>query len=359
VNGTPEYCVQGFDNAGYLPFTVNVIDINSFVVASAASAINLWYIENRTNGAAGQFAKRSLPESHDEATFASHLKSILKRWPADEAVTEQDRVANGTSALLGLIDLMESTFNLTLEESLYAIWPNPFLNSTPAMENDEYLLLVDGSEILQEIPLWPIIQPARHVDFVIANDAGGTDLSNGWMNGSSLIDTAAYAAANNVSFPRVPDQATFINYGFTIYPTFFGCNDSVEVPLVLYAADAPWSAFTNETFLQSNYNVFQLEAIFNNTFNLYTFGNNTVDTAWSGCLACAVTLRSMQRMGMEIPEFCNACWDRHCWNGTYNSTLPNDFFEPTLVLNSSTTYQEFITSPEGTGLPTASNSSSS
>jgi lysophospholipase len=66
----------------------------------------------------------------------------------------------------------------------------------------------------------------------------------------------------------------------------------------------------------------------------------------------------MQRMGMEIPEFCNACWDRHCWNGTYNSTLPNDFFEPTLVLNSTETYEEFITSPEAAGL-TPTNASSS
>jgi lysophospholipase len=327
-------------------------------VASAASAINVWYIENATNGALGQFAKRSLPEHDDEVVLHPHLKSLLKRWPADEAVKEQERVANGTAALLGLIDLMESVFNLTLEESLYAVWPNPFLNSTPAMTNQPDLLLVDGSEVLQEIPLWPIIQPVRHVDFVIANDAGGTDLSNGWMNGSSLIDTAAYCAANNVSFPKVPDQATFINYGFTIYPTFFGCNDSVDTPLVLYAADAPWSAFTNETFLQSNYDTLQLETIFNNTFDLYTFGNNTVDTEWSGCLACAVTLRSMQRMGMEIPAFCNACWDRHCWNGTYNSTLPNDFFEPTLVLNSTETYEEFIISPEGAGL-TPTNASSS
>ena len=101
-------------------------------MASAASAINLWYIENATNGALGQFAKRSLPEANDEVVLHPHLKSLLKRWPADEAVTEQERVANGTAALLGLIDLMESVFNLTLEESLYAVWPNPFLNSTPA-----------------------------------------------------------------------------------------------------------------------------------------------------------------------------------------------------------------------------------
>lgn len=51
-----------------------------------------------------------------------------------------------------------------------------------------------------------------------------------------------------------------------MYLTFFGCNDSIDVPLVLYAADAPWSAFTNKTFILSLDDRLQLETIFNNTF---------------------------------------------------------------------------------------------
>jgi hypothetical protein len=70
----------------------------------------------------------------------------MKRWPADEAVKEQERVANGTALLLSLIGLMQYVFNTTLEQTLYAVWPNPFLNSTPAMTNVPDLLLVDGSE---------------------------------------------------------------------------------------------------------------------------------------------------------------------------------------------------------------------
>ena len=289
-----------------------------------------------------------LQEQEKETSF-THLEYLRKRWPADEAQREQLRVANGVKPLLPLIGVMESTFNETLEQALYAVWPNPFLNYTTAMENVQYLFLVDGSEVLQEIPIWPVIQPARRPDFIIANDAGGTELSNGWMNGTSLIDTAAYAAANNVPFPKVPDQETFINLNLTLFPTFFGCYDSVDVPLVLYAADAPWSAFTNETLIQSFYDRTQLGAIFNNTFNLYSYGNNTIDTEWSGCLACGFILRSLQRMEMDVPEFCNGCWQRHCWNGTYNSTLPNDFFQPSLVLNPTLTYAEFESSPDGAG----------
>lgn len=182
-------------------------------MASAASAINVWVFENKTNGVVGQFAKRSFLEANDE----SDLKALLKRWPADEAVKEQGKVAAGTTPFLHLIGLMEEVFNLALDETLYVVWPNPFLNSTPAMQHQPELLFVDGSEVLQEIPLWPIIQPARHVDFVIANDASGTEVSNGRINGSSLIDTAAYFAAYNVPFSKVPDQANFLNNGFTIH----------------------------------------------------------------------------------------------------------------------------------------------
>jgi hypothetical protein len=67
---------------------------------------------------------------------------------------------------------MQSIFNTTLEQTLYAAFPNPFLNSTPAMQNVDDLLLVEGSEILQEIPI-------THPDFIIANDTGDSDLSNG------------------------------------------------------------------------------------------------------------------------------------------------------------------------------------
>src|SRR5579862_4687714 len=144
--------------------------------------MNTWSIENQTNGVVGQFANRSLETRSDDIShLTTYLKHHVKRWQADKAVKEQERVANGTTSLLGLIDLMESVFKTTPEQSLYAVWPNPFFNSTPAMANVPDLLLVDGSEVPQEIPIWPLIQPARRPDFIIANDAGGIDLSNGWM----------------------------------------------------------------------------------------------------------------------------------------------------------------------------------
>ena len=89
----------------------------------------------------------------------------------DEAQRERQHVANGTPALFGLIELMRATFNLTLQESLYEAWPNSFLNTTEAMQNGDDLLLIDRSEVLQEIPIWLIIQSARRPNFIIPNNA--------------------------------------------------------------------------------------------------------------------------------------------------------------------------------------------
>ena len=110
------------------------------------------------------------------------------------------------------------------------------------------------------------------------------------MNGTSIINLAAYVAANDVPFPKVPDQTTFINYNFTLFPTFFRCNESIDVPLLLYVADAPWSYYTNGTLIEGSYDRVALEAIFNNSLNLYSYGNNTVDKEWSAFLACGMML---------------------------------------------------------------------
>lgn len=45
---------------------------------------------------------------------------------------------------------------------------------------------VDGSETGETIPLRPLIQKQRKVDFIIAYDSGG-DGDNNWVNGTVLL----------------------------------------------------------------------------------------------------------------------------------------------------------------------------
>lgn len=48
------------------------------------------------------------------------------------------------------------------------------------------MIYVDGSETGQTVPLWPVIQPQRKADFIIAFDASG-DGTYGWVNGTNLL----------------------------------------------------------------------------------------------------------------------------------------------------------------------------
>lgn len=72
-------------------------------------------------------------------------------------------------------------------------------------------MLVDGSEVGQENPIVPLIQPARNLDFIIVSDNSGSELSSGWMNGSNFINTAEWAKGNKLPFPKIPDVNTMLN----------------------------------------------------------------------------------------------------------------------------------------------------
>ena len=90
------------------------------------------------------------------------------------------------------------------------------------MVNETMLSIVDGSESGQTITLWPIIQPARDVDFIIAWDASG-ETSFGWQNRTNIIDTYNSATVAGLKFPKVPNAQTFIDFQYNQLPVFFGC----------------------------------------------------------------------------------------------------------------------------------------
>lgn len=195
-----ETCVEGFDSL-------------SFAVGSSSNAWNGWLLESESNNTLGLFAKRSLSdESH----------SLVKRQGPSYGANAQN---------LELIQVFESTFNLSLNDSLYAVYPNPFQGyGNTSTANQSTLEIVDGSESGQTVPIWPLIQPDRDVDLIIAFDASG-ETPYGWQNGTNIIDTANQAAAAGLPFPKIPTAETFIANQYNILPTFFGCYED-DVPLV-------------------------------------------------------------------------------------------------------------------------------
>jgi lysophospholipase len=219
--------------------------------------------------------------------------------------------------------------------------PNPFFhwnNQTNEHALSQSLALVDGGEDLQNIPLHPLIQPFRAVDVIFAVDASA-DTTLHWPNGSALIATyerSLHASVSNgTSFPAIPDVNTFINLGLNIRPTFFGCdasNTTKPSPLIVYIPNAPYIIQSNFSTLQIQYNDTDRNLLIENGYNMATQGNGTLDKGWGVCVACAVISRSLTKTGTAMPDACNSCFSKYCWDGRLNTTVPSTP-APTIIIS--------------------------
>lgn len=80
----------------------------------------------------------------------------------------------------------------------------------------------------------------------------------------------------------------------------------------------------------------------NNSFNMITFGNGTIDEDWPACLACAVVKKSLIREGVDLPEVCSQCFERYCWDGSEDDAeVSADAFDLVPLLEPSLTYSEW------------------
>jgi lysophospholipase len=251
------------------------------------------------------------------------------------------------SKVEGAPDFLIEAINNTLadigeENRDIANWPNPFYkyNSKNNSNADSTILtLVDGGEDYQNIPFHPLLVSDRHVDVIFAID-GSADTKTRWPNGTALVATYERSKANvstrNNEFPKVPDQNTFINLGLNMHPTFFGCDTdsgNSSGPLIVYLPNAPYSYESNFTTFDLEYSNNERNQIVRNGYNVATMGNGTMDSDWPACVGCAVLARSLARTGTDIPSKCAECFQRYCWNGTTNSTVPSTY-EPELMISS-------------------------
>jgi len=212
--------------------------------------------------------------------------------------------------------------------------PNPFYHFNNATNRDafvEELSLVDGGEDLQNIPLNPLIQPFRSVDVIFAVDSSA-DTTYIWPNGTALVATYERSLndtiQNHTAFPAIPDVNTMVNLGLNQHPTFFGCNatnTSSLSPLIVYVPNAPYITHSNVSTFDPAYNTTQRNLIIRNGYDVATLGNGTLDAEWPTCVACAILSRSFFKTGTTVPDACQTCFNRYCWNGSLNATVPNNY----------------------------------
>ncbi|KAJ4251365.1 Lysophospholipase 1 [Fusarium torreyae] len=231
------------------------------------------------------------------------------------------------------------------DEDIAQYTPNPFFGWNPTKKSvnakQEQLTLVDGGEDLQNIPLHPLIQPVREVDIIFAIDSSA-DTDNNWPNGTALRatwDRVGSDIGNGTLFPSIPSAETFINERLNQRPTLFGCDadnftlsdGQTPPPLIFYIPNAPYTAHSNVSTFDMSYSLTERDNIILNGLNGATQGNATIDKEWTTCVACAVLSRSWWKANEKVPDACNTCFDRYCWDGKSNNTAVKNY-EPEYII---------------------------
>ncbi|KAF8476934.1 lysophospholipase [Kalaharituber pfeilii] len=287
----PERCTKGFDNA-------------SFLMGTSSSLFNIGLIQLQSSG----------------------LTGILRQFAED--------ILNG---------LAEA------DADIADYSPNPFYKVNPNTNpsaNERRLTLVDGGLDGQNIPLQPLIQPARALDVIFAVDSSA-DTSN-WPNGTSLVATYARSLSpmhNRTGFPAIPDQNTFVNLKLNTRPTFFGCDaknltgdfdsDVPVPPLIVYIPNHPYTYMSNISTFDPDHDRDVRDAIIENGYNVATMGNGTVDNEWAACAGCAIVRRGEERRGRNQTEQCRRCFDKYCWDGTRDERTPDEINYTVLIAQKS------------------------
>ncbi|KAJ5655906.1 hypothetical protein N7507_007856 [Penicillium longicatenatum] len=304
-NNTAKKCVKNLDQA-------------SFVMGSAASAWNSWWLGATTNGTLGQFSKR-----HD-----------LDNRESDSSLT-------GISSLSFLNDYFNETYGYTIAQISNPSIPNPF-------NSEENITFADGSEAGQSVPFLPLIQPERKVDFIMAWDDDADSLPYTWNNGTNIWDTYNRAKESGLPFPVIPPVSELLAHNYTLKPVLFGCDTNLTTtrdatsPIVAYFANSPYSWYSNYSWATGNMSHTEFDSILENSFNLLTQANGTLNKSWVDCLGCAAIDRSLQRMDIQRPQICEDCFQEHCWDGRITEGVPEGFvLDPVLALDPSLSYAEW------------------
>ena len=229
------------------------------------------------------------------------------------------------------------------KEGLFALYnPNPFKDiegaSDLSIAGSDTLYLVDGGENLQNVPLNPLIQPEREIDFIWAFD-NSADTRN-FPNGASLVATFESQFTHQgegTIFPHVPGQNTFINRNLTSKPVFFGCDAKnlstlpaaikdpsliYKTPVVAYIANRPFTFWSNRSTSQLSYDWLQVQGMIKNGYEVTLRMNNTLDPEWPACVACAIIRRGQERQGDEQSDQCKRCFEKYCWDGILDTSPP-------------------------------------
>ncbi|WAQ90469.1 hypothetical protein PtA15_12A458 [Puccinia triticina] len=187
----------------------------------------------------------------------------------------------------------------------------------------DLILMADSGLIHENVPLFPLIQPERKLDVIMALDASadGSDEDVPSMytypNGThmySIYTKTQLPSYKGYHMPNIPNShdGTFAQLGYNKRPTFFGCED-LKGPLIIYMPNYYATGKTNTVTTKISYTPEEIDAFFSNGFALATQSvGPTQNKDWPMCLACALVDRQVLRNSATRTSQCQACFKTYC-----------------------------------------------
>ncbi|KAJ7891284.1 lysophospholipase [Mycena olivaceomarginata] len=226
----------------------------------------------------------------------------------------------GTVAFQQLVP--QNQANIRIDSALI---PNAFAGRQGfTEENEEFLSLADGALDGGNLPIIPLLVKARGVQAVIVLDVSG-DTKDNFVDGSGMLAEAQRVSLfpGAYKFPQIPQtQAEFAAENITKQPTFFGCDEDQDVPMILYFANgAPppgQPPITNASTGQLSFPDLSLvQAIMDQAGEIVSRGRpqngEARDPLFPVCVACALADRERSRLGLKRDHQCDICFDRYCY----------------------------------------------
>ncbi|KAJ7272849.1 lysophospholipase [Mycena rebaudengoi] len=207
-----------------------------------------------------------------------------------------------------------------------ALIPNAFFGREGFSEkNEEILSLADGGLDGANLPFQPLLVKARGVQAIIALDVSGNTADN-FADGSAMIAESkrvALLGPDAYKFPKIPQtQAEFLAQNLTTRPTFFGCDEDQDVPVILYfpnGAPPPGKPpITNASTNQLSFpDLGLVQAIIDQSGEIVSRGRPQNGEGRDGlfpvCVACVLADREISRLGLKRDAQCETCFQRYCY----------------------------------------------
>lgn len=273
------------------------------------------------------------------ATSSSLFDNVLMYFSKLVSHSDQ-RTHDAISAVMRIFNLDLSRLEELESNSDYALYsPNPFLGGQAMASNfseNPTLFLVDGGSDGQNIPFQPLLQRERDLDVIFATDCS-SDVYN-WPNGSTLLKTYERYSSQDTNwhrqcwsqggkyysvFPTIPSNVSTI----IDKPIFFGCQPSLYTemtsqcncdgndwipPIIVYMANRQHTFASNTSTFQMAYPHEEVCQMMQNGYNVASFDNST---SYMECLKCVLIKRSYDRGKLtQLPAFCKLCLAQYCYN---------------------------------------------